>query len=75
MILPVFFSLLFSITIGSLFLYLRTDHDIFGVLAITTGIACLIWTLVIAHWSIHLLALFLLFALIKPIAIETSFNK
>ena len=44
-------------TVGSLLLYWRTANDIFGVLAVVMAIACLIWGLVIAHWSLHLLFL------------------
>jgi hypothetical protein len=65
MVFPIL-PLLFLLTaLGSVILYLRTDHDIFGVLAVVGSIVCLIWGLVIAHWSVHLLALIgLLF--IKP---------
>jgi hypothetical protein len=75
MILPAFFSLLFLTTIGSGILYLRTTHDIFGVLAIAMGIACLIWGLVIAHWSIHILALLALLACGKPATMVNSFSS
>lgn len=57
MMLPVFPLLTIAATIGSIFLYLRTANDIFGVLAVIFAIACLIWGLVVAHWTIHLLFL------------------
>ncbi len=66
MILPIL-PLLFLVTaIGSVVLYLRTAHDIFGVLAVVSSIVCLIWGLVIAHWSVHLLALLGLLLLKSP---------
>ena len=52
--------------LGSVILYLRTASDIFGVLSVVMAIACLIWGLVIAHWSIHLLALAALLLIKKP---------
>ena len=55
--LPVFPLLMFITTLGSIILYLRTANDIFGVLSVVMAISCLIWGLVAAHWSIHLLAL------------------
>jgi hypothetical protein len=72
MILPVFFTLLLLTTIGSGILYLKTAHDIFGVLTVALAITCLIWGLVMAHWSIHVLALFLLFIFGKPATIVNS---
>ena len=57
MAIPIFPILLFLTALLNLFLYLRTANDIFGVLAVGMTICCLIWGLVIAHWSIHLLAL------------------
>jgi hypothetical protein len=66
MMLPIFPLLLLITAFGSVILYLRTAHDIFGVLAVVTTIACLIWGLVIAHWSIHLLALIALLFIKKP---------
>lgn len=66
MIVPIFPLLLLITAFGSIILYLRTAHDIFGVLAVCTTVVCLIWGLVIAHWSIHLLALLALFSIRKP---------
>jgi hypothetical protein len=66
MMLPIL-PLLFLITaLGSVVLYLRTAHDIFGVLAVVSSLVCLIWGLVIAHWSVHLLALLGLLLLRSP---------
>ncbi len=71
-----FFILLFLTTLVSIFLYTRTSQDIFGVLAVAMTIACLIWGLVIAHWSFHLLALLALLFFSKPMAIAiTSFGN
>ncbi|VEP18241.1 conserved hypothetical protein [Hyella patelloides LEGE 07179] len=66
MIFPVFPILMLVTTIGSIILYLRTANDIFGVLSVGMAIACLIWGLVVAHWSIHLLFLVALLLLRKP---------
>jgi hypothetical protein len=35
------------------------------------SLTCLIWGLVIAHWSVHVLALFAILFLGKPVAIAT----
>jgi len=62
------FPILLIVTaLGSVFLYIRTSQEIYGVLAIVTTIVCLIWGLVVAHWSIHILALLLLFKLKSPL--------
>ena len=71
MMLPIFPILLLVTALGSLILYLRTDHDIFAVLAVGTTLVCLIWGLVIAHWSIHLLALVALLVIRKPIRVAS----
>ncbi len=68
-----FFILLFLTTSIGIFLYIRTSQDIFGVLAVGMAIVCLIWGLVIAHWSLHLLALLALLFLGKPMEIAISF--
>ncbi len=68
-----FFILLLLTTSTSIFLYLRTSQDIFGVLSAIMTIACLIWGLVIAHWSFHLLALLVILFLSKPNVIASSF--
>ena len=64
--LPIFPLLMFITTLGSIILYLRTASDIFGVLSVVMAISCLIWGLVVAHWSIHLLALAALLFIKKP---------
>ena len=69
MMLPAFLVLMIFMTLGSVFLYLRTANDIFGALAVCMAIACLIWGLVVAHWSILLLFLIALFYFRKPKAI------
>ena len=66
MAIPMFLILLFSTALINIFLYLRTANDIFGVLAVGMTICCLIWGLVIAHWSIHLLCLILLLKFKSP---------
>lgn len=66
MIVPAFPLLMLVTTFGSVILYLRTDNDIFGLLAITMATACFIWGLVVAHWSIHLFFLIALLLLRKP---------
>ena len=71
MMLPIFLVLLLVTALGSLVLYLRTAHDIFAVLATGTAIVCLIWGLVIAHWSIHLLALFALLLIKNPVRLAS----
>ncbi len=64
--LPIFPLLMFVTTLGSIILYLRTASDIFGVLSVVMAVACVIWGLVVAHWSIHLLALAALLFIKKP---------
>ena len=67
MILPIF-PLLFLITsIGSVLWYQRTGNDIFGVLAVASALACVIWGLVISHWLIHILSLIILLKFRTPI--------
>ena len=63
--------LLFITAVVSAFLYLRTANDIFALLAVGMTVACLIWGLIIAHWSIHLLALLALLFLGKPATVAT----
>ncbi|MGF1478359.1 MAG: hypothetical protein ACFB4I_02545 [Cyanophyceae cyanobacterium] len=67
MALPIFPILLFLTAAGSILLYQRTALDIFKVLAAGTAIVCLIWGLIIAHWSIHLLSLIVLLKLKSPL--------
>lgn len=56
---------------ANIVIYLRTDNDIFALLAVGMSIACLIWGLVIAHWSIHLLALLAVLFIGRPVAVAT----
>ena len=63
--------LLFVAALTNIVIYLRTDNDIFALLAAGMSVACLIWGLVIAHWSVHVLALFAVLYLSKPVAVAT----
>ena len=66
------FPLLLLVTaIASIVIYLRTDNDIFALLAVGMSITCLIWGLVIAHWSVHLLALLAVLFIGRPVAVAT----
>ncbi|WP_019506999.1 hypothetical protein [Pleurocapsa sp. PCC 7319] len=67
--------LLFITAVVSVFLYLRTSNDIFALLAVGMTLSCVIWGLVLAHWSIHLLALLALFLLGKPAAVATVSSR
>ncbi|MBE9046203.1 hypothetical protein IQ255_17625 [Pleurocapsales cyanobacterium LEGE 10410] len=70
-----FALLLFVTAIASTVIYLRTDNDIFALLAVGMWFCCLVWGLVIAHWSIHLLALLALLFIGKPIAVATVSSR
>lgn len=63
--------LLFVTAIGSIIIYLRTDSDIFSLLAVGMSISCLIWGLIIAHWFVHLLALLAVLFIGRPVAVAT----
>ena len=63
--------LLLIAAVANIVIYLRTDNDIFALLAVGMSIACLIWGLVIAHWSIHLLALLAVLFIGRPVAVAT----
>ncbi|MEM9544120.1 MAG: hypothetical protein AAGA60_32125 [Cyanobacteria bacterium P01_E01_bin.42] len=52
--------LLLICALGNLFLYQRLTHDVYRVLTAAIAVVCLIWGFAIAHWSIHVLSLFLL---------------
>ena len=70
------FPLLLLVTaIASIVIYLRTDNDIFALLAVGMSVSCLIWGLVIAHWSVHLLALLALLFVGRPVAVATVNNR
>ena len=72
MIFSIFPLLMLATTLGSVIWYLRTNNDIFAVLAVGMALTCLIWGLVVSHWSVHLLALFALLFLVKPTAIADA---
>ena len=63
--------LLFITAIASIVTYLRTSNDIFALLGAGMTVICLIWGLVVAHWSIHVLALAALFLFVKPVSVGT----
>ena len=63
--------LLFLTAIASIVTYLRTSNDIFALLGAGMTLICLIWGLVVAHWSIHILALAALFLFVKPVSVGT----
>ena len=66
------FPLLLLVTaVASIVIYLRTDNDIFALLAVGMSVSCLIWGLVIAHWSVHLLALLAVLFIGRPVAVAT----
>ena len=66
------FPILLLVTaLASIVIYLRTGNDIFALLAVGMSLACLIWGLIIAHWSVHILALFAVLYLGKPVAVAT----
>ena len=66
------FPLLLLVTaIASIVIYLRTDNDIFALLAVGMSVSCLIWGLVIAHWSVHILALLALLFVGRPVVVAT----
>ena len=67
--------LLLFTAIASIVIYLRTDNDIFALLAVGMSVTCLIWGLVIAHWSVHLLALLALMFVGRPVAVATVNNR
>lgn len=66
-----FLFLLLVTALTSIVIYLRTNNDIFGLLGIFMSLICLIWGLAIAHWSVHVLALFALLFLSKPVTVAT----
>ena len=63
--------LLLVSALASIIIYLRTDNDIFALLAVGMSVTCLIWGLIVAHWSVHILALFAVLYLSKPVAVAT----
>lgn len=69
------FFLLLITCLASIVIYLRTANDIFALLGAGMALACLIWGLVIAHWSIHILALLVVLFLIKPVSVATVSSR
>jgi hypothetical protein len=67
MMIPMFPLLLLLTAVLSVVIYQRTNNDIHLVLAISSGLICLLWGLIIAHWSIHLLSLLILLCFRKPV--------
>jgi hypothetical protein len=63
MTLPLVPLALLIIALVSIWYYQRTANDIYRVLSAMTAVICLIWGFAIAHWSIHLLSLLLLYRL------------
>ncbi|MFB6277003.1 MAG: hypothetical protein ABEI32_12770 [Halothece sp.] len=63
MTLPLVPLALLIIALVSIWYYQRTANDIYCVLSAMTAVICLIWGFAIAHWSIHLLSLLLLYRL------------
>lgn len=63
--------LLFVSAVACIVVYLRTNNDIFALLGVGMLFCCLIWGLVIAHWSVHLLALGALCFIGRPVAVAT----
>lgn len=66
MMISLFLALLILTSIVSAVIYQRTSQDIHLLLSVCTAIIFLIWSLAIAHWTIHLLALLALFCIRVP---------
>ncbi|HAC64067.1 MAG TPA: hypothetical protein DCF68_11130 [Cyanothece sp. UBA12306] len=77
MMFVIFPLLLLIISIGSILWYQQTENDIFWVLAVASALAGIVWGLVIAHWSIHLISLLVLLKFRTPIlsAIQVKVSK
>lgn len=74
MMLPILAILFLVTSLGSVLLYQRTDNEIYKILAIATAIVCIVWGLVVAHWSIHIFALLALLLIKKP-SLNYLFSK
>ncbi len=61
MTIPLLPLCLLIMALVSILFYQRTANDIYRALSAMTAIICLIWGFAIAHWSIHLLCLLLLY--------------
>lgn len=80
MLLHLFPCLLAATAVISAVIYQRTNQDIYGVLAVSSSLVCLIWGFVVAHWLIHLLLLMVVLkfttaqiALFKPRSSEKDY--
>jgi Na+/proline symporter len=67
MLFALFPFLLLITAIGSVLWYKKTDNDIFAALAVSVAVVCLIWVLLLAHWTINLFALVLLLKFQNPV--------
>ncbi|MDR9405521.1 MAG: hypothetical protein RI580_19040 [Halothece sp. Uz-M2-17] len=61
MTLPILPLALLIVALVSIWNYQRTANDIYRVLSAMIAVVCLIWGFAIAHWSVHLLSLLLLY--------------
>jgi hypothetical protein len=67
MLFTLFPFLLLITAVGSVLWYQKTDNDIFAALAVSVAVVCLIWVLMLAHWTINLFALVLLLKFQNPV--------
>lgn len=67
----IFLTLLLVCAVVSLVIYVNTKNDIFAILCAIATLTCLVWGLIVAHWSIHILALLALLFFIRPLAVAT----
>jgi hypothetical protein len=74
MMISIFPLLLLITALISIFLYQYTNQEIHLVLAVFSAIICLLWGLMIAHWSIHLLSLLALFCFRTPVFQNKTVN-
>ena len=63
MMLPILTISLLMTALGSIILYQKTSHELSRLLAVCVAIVALVWSFAIAHWSINLVFLILLFQL------------
>ena len=67
MLFTLFPFLLLITAVGSILWYQKTDNDFFAALAVSVAVVCLIWVLMLAHWTINLFALVLLLKFQNPV--------
>lgn len=67
MMIPMFPVLLLITAIAAILVYQRTNQEIYLVLAVFSAIICILWGLIISHWSIHLLTLLALLCFRTPV--------